>query len=274
MVVSFMGITGPSGVLPRHYTQLLIDRIRRKDYALRDFLDLFNHRIISFFYRAWEKYHFPVAYEDAALDPDFGEEDLFTRSLYCLVGMGTGGLRNRLAIRDNVLLYYGGLFAHFPRNAISLQAMISDYFDLPARVLQFFGQWLYLSQDNQTCMPSPNQGEECNNQLGLSAVVGERVWGVESKFRVRLGPVGYQQFRRFTPMGDLLTPLGQMIRTYAGPDLDFDIQPVLRRQEVPCARLGGDESDPSCLGWNTWIRTIPLPHDARDAVFEFEGNLA
>ena len=274
MVVSFSGLTGPSGVLPRHYTQLVIDRVRQKDFALRDFLDLFNHRMISLFYRAWEKHHFPFAYEDTASDPDGEREDLFTRCLYCLVGMGTDGLRNRLEIDDRTFLHYGGIFAHQPRNALSLEAVVADYFGLRVTVIQFYGQWLDLSQDNQSRVAFRDESAGSNNELGLNVVVGDRVWGVENKFRVRLGPLGYDQFRRFTPTGDCLTPLGQLVRTYVGPDLDFDIQPVLRQEEVPCTRLGGDEADPSCLGWNTWVRGAPMTHDADDAVFEIEGTAA
>ena len=137
MVVSFLGLTGPGGVLPRHYTQLVIDRVRQKDFSLRDFLDLFNHRAISLFYRAWEKYRLPAAFERAALDPHADAEDQFTRCLVCLVGLGTDKLRGRLAISDAAFLYYGGHFAHAPRTATALESILQDYFEIPVQVLQF-----------------------------------------------------------------------------------------------------------------------------------------
>jgi len=102
-------------------------------------------------------------------------------------------------------------------------------------------------------------------------VVGERVWSIENKFRVRLGPVGYEQFCRFTPMGEGLMPLCQFVRSYVGPEFDFDVQPVLRAQEVPECRLGGDVMAGSRLGWNTWLRSKTLPKDADEAVFVNEG---
>jgi type VI secretion system protein ImpH len=101
-------------------------------------------------------------------------------------------------------------------------------------------------------------------------VVGQRVWDVQSKFRVRLGPIGYRQFCRFMPSGDALRPICQMIRSYAGVQHDFDVQPVLRAEEVPWCWLG-DRGDPARLGWNTWVRSRTFEHDVDDAVFYLEG---
>ena len=133
MVVAFMGLFGLAGVLPRHYTELLIERVRQKDFALRDFLDLFNHRMISLFYRAWEKYRFPIAYERSRSSAGEGY-DPFSLSLFNLIGMGTDGLRGKLKSGDEALLYYSGLVAQQPRSASALEAMLGDYFNVPVTV--------------------------------------------------------------------------------------------------------------------------------------------
>ena len=99
----------------------------------------------------------------------------------------------------------------------------------------------------------------------------ERVWNAEAKFRARLGPLDYRQFCRFTPAGDGLEPLCQLVRSYVGPHFDFDVRPVLKADEVPWCKLGGEGPDQSRLGWNTWIRSDPFDHDVDDAVFEMEG---
>jgi type VI secretion system protein ImpH len=273
MLVAFMGLTGPNGVLPPHYTSLLIERVRGKDFALRDFLDLFNHRAISLFYRAWEKYRFQIVYERAKSAAGEDAEDLLTDCLFCLLGLGleSGKMRGRMQFDDEAFLFYGGYFAHRPRSAVALESMLADYFGLPLEIKQFVGQWLYLSEEDQSALPSPRRPRGLNTALGLNVVAGERVWGVESRFRIRFGPLGYREFCRFLPSGDALRPVCQMVRSYVGPEFDFDVQPVLRAEEVPWCRLGGEEDPPPRLGWNTWIRSGALRQDVSDAVFSLEG---
>lgn len=245
MEVAFMGLTGPLGVLPNVYTELLIDRVRRKDRALHEFLDLFNHRFISFFYRAWEKYRFPVAYERS---PGEGQ---FTSSLFALINIGTRGLRNRMSLPDEGLLRYGGLIAQRPHSVSAIAAIVGDYFGVTATIEQFAGQWLRLDSESVTRLG------RANSSLGASAVAGARVWDCQSKFRMRLGPLSYRQFADFLPQGTAYRPVVDLIRLLAGQEFDFDVQLVLKAEEVPGssadARARGDKN--TRLGWNSWLKT-------------------
>ncbi len=310
MTVAFLGLTGPAGALPRHYSELLL-RVEREAkgperHALRDWLDLFNHRLISLFFRAWEKYRF---YVPAARGQwRSSQPDLFTDALFSLIGMGLPSLRGKLsvwqrprgwaipgeqaaestanapeertftspmqprrlaAIEDLALLYYSGLFVQRPRTAANLQALISDYFQLPAQVLQFQGQWLRLEPSNQSRLG----GEHHNNQLGVNAVVGQQVWDVQSKFRLRIGPLDYRQFVEFLPDRSAcsnfktLFLLSHLVRLYVGPEFDFDVQLVLKADQVPAIVLNSQAEIGPRLGWNTWLRGTPAQHDAQDAVF-------
>jgi type VI secretion system protein ImpH len=254
MEVAFMGLTGPLGVLPNVYTELLIERLRRKDRALHDFLDLFNHRFISFFYRAWEKYRFPVAYERA---PGEGQ---FTASLFALINMGTRGLRNRMSLPDEGLLCYGGLIARRPHSASAIAAVVGDYFRVPARIEQFSGQWLKLDAGSVTRLG------RANNALGSSAVAGARVWDCQSKFRVKLGPLSYEQFVDFLPFGSAFGPVMDLIRLLAGPELDFDVQLVLKAEEVPGSVAATRDKRGSMLGWNSWLKTRTFKLDDEQVV--------
>jgi type VI secretion system protein ImpH len=260
MTVAFMGLTGPLGVLPRHYTELLLERMRQKDQALRDFLDLFNHRLISLFYRAWEKYRFPIAYERAVLR---GEgDDRFSLYLFDLIGMGSRGLRGRLEVEDEALLFYAGLLAQHPRSASAMEGLLKDYFAVPVEVTQFIGQWLPLSEASRTRL-GPG---EANNALGVSAVAGSRVWDQQAKFKLRLGPLTFDEFCQFLPSGSAFRPLVGLSRFYAGEECDFDVQLILRAAEVPACRLGQKGEYAPRLGWSTWLKTAEFTCDAVDAI--------
>jgi type VI secretion system protein ImpH len=271
LVVTFLGLVGPSGVLPRHYTELLIERLREHDFAFRDFLDVFHHRLISLFYRAWEKYRLPLGYERSQLDRAGGEPDAVSGGLYSLVGLGTPHLRGRLEIDDEVFLHYGGHFAHFPRSAIALECLLEDYLEMPTRVLQIQGQWLRLDPADRCAMPSARHPDGRNNQLGVSVVVGQKIWEIQSKIRIRLGPLTWRRFRGLMPDGAALRPLCQLVRFYVGPDLDFDVQPILEAEEVPPCQLNASPEDGPYLGWNTWLQSAPFERPADDAVFECNG---
>jgi type VI secretion system protein ImpH len=251
VTVNFMGLTGPSGVLPQHYTELLLERAYRKDPALIAFLDLFNHRMISLFYRAWEKYRFPVAYERGS--------DSFTRYLTSLIGMGTEGMERRLGFEDQGLLLYAGLIQQRPHSAVGLKSLLRDYFDLPVEVFQFYGHWVRLGEENQTRLGVQN------HRLGFQAVLGSRIWDRQSKFRVRVGPMTCAAFEGFLPGGRSHGPLMQLSRFFAGLELDFDVQLVVQSHEVPACRLqsGGGGAR---LGLSSWLKVREFTHDADDPV--------
>ncbi len=246
MMVSFMGLTGPLGVLPHQYTELLMDRARYRDTALWSFLDIFNHRMISFFYRVWEKYHFPIAYERTG-------EDQFTAYIFDLIGMGTNGLRRRLSFKDQGLLFYSGLIAQRPHSATAIGAIVGDYFSVAANVTQFAGEWLKL-EDNVTSLGG------ANSQLGVSTIAGARVWSDQSKFRVRLGPMSLKKFTTFVPIGSAYKPLTEAVRLLVGLEFEFDIQLVLKSDEVPFSVLGRDQNGPR-LGWTSWLKTLDFTRD-------------
>jgi type VI secretion system protein ImpH len=258
MVVNFMGLTGPEGVLPLYYTQFVAERVRARDTALRDFLDIFNHRMISLFYQAWERYRFTVQYER-------GEGDRLSHYLLDLIGLGTKGLGHRQTVPDDSLVYYAGLLGQRPRSAQALRQLIEDYFDVPAEVVQFAGAWYRLDVPTQCRLDATATESE---QLAVGAVVGDEIWDLQSRVRVRLGPLALDQYRDFLPTGTAYAPLQALVRFFAGNEFDFEVQLVLKREQVPGCELGrGDQTAPR-LGWLTWAKSAPMGRDPGDTVLE------
>ena len=254
MLVNFFGLTGPQGVLPHIYTEHASARARARDTAFRDFLDLFNHRAISLLFRAWEKNNAVVAHES-------GAEDHLYEHLLDLVGMGSGGLQNRLPIRDEAVAFYSGLLSVRSRPADGLARLVGDYFDVPATVEQFVGEWRRLESGGQCAL-----GEEGNaGRLGFG-VIGDAVWDPQARVRVRLGPLTREQFDAFVPGGSAHEALRALARLYADDMVGVDAQLVLTRLAVrPCILdVPGDTSagqrGPG-LGRGTWLASRPLARD-------------
>jgi type VI secretion system protein ImpH len=293
MTVTFMGLTGPKGELPQHYTELLL-RLRRDEkgaakFVLRDWFDLFNHRVISFFFRAWEKYRFEIAYERQARNPVRNRRrgEPFTAALFCLIGLGENALRNRLHIRarpatpeaepnrplaeidDLALIHYSGLFSHRRATAIGLEAIVRDYFGVTTVIEQFRGQWLTLERGNQSRLGA------ASSTAGQDLIIGARVWDRQGKFRIRLGAMTYERFAEFLPdrsatkARKAIFLLVHLVRLYVGPHLEFEVQLILLAAEIPPLQLANREMGPR-LGWNTWfpVARSSSRSDADEAVFD------
>ncbi|MDZ4784139.1 MAG: type VI secretion system baseplate subunit TssG [Planctomycetia bacterium] len=267
MSVTFLGLMGSSGTLPQHYTSLVIERCKQKDFSLRDFLDLLNHRSISLFFRASEKYRLPFRYERRQFDPSSRGPDLVTFALLGLVGVATPGLERRLAVDDETLVYYSGFYSHMPRAAAPLERLLADYFALPIEIDQFQGRWQYLDEAQMSRIAGRHSPDSRNRELGRNVVVGRRFWDVQSKFRIRVGPMSYDRFREFLPDGRAMRKLVDLARLYVGDELEFEVQPLLRAGEVPRTRLTRQAPSPSRLGWNSWVHAKPAARDADQARF-------
>ncbi len=256
LTVNFMGLTGSSGVLPLAYTELVMDRVRARDNALRDFLDIFNHRLISLFYRAWRKYRFAGEYE-------LGRQDPLTEHLLDLVGLGTPGMRRRQAVPDEALLFYSGLLAQHPRSSAALQQILSDCFDVPVEVVQFVGAWYRLDGSSLTRLGESHTAAQC---LGGGAVVGDEIWEQQAGVCIRLGPLSLQRYLDFLPDGAAYEQLRSLVRFYLNDEVDFHLQLVLQREQTPAVVLGAEGPTAPRLGWLTWVKSVPLTRDPGDTV--------
>ncbi len=256
MFINFMGVIGVSGVMPTHYTELAMSRIRYGDTALWAFTDIFTHRAVSMFFRAWEKYRFPVAYERG--------DDSFTKYLFDFVGLGTEGLRGRMHLEDESLLPYSGLIMQKPHSATALSQIIADYFKINAKVEQFFGQWIDLDKESITKL------SEANSTLGFDAIIGTRIWDQQSKFRLILGALSFKEFRAFLPDGTAHKSLKSIVRFMINLEFDFDVQLILKAKEVPSTILTTRAKRRPMLGWTSWLKSESFENDDDQVVLQMD----
>ncbi len=260
MIVNFMGLSGTSGYLPFHYTEMALQRLKLKDGSMIDFFDLFNHRIISLFYQSSCKYSLPVTYERKRLEsPDKSSSDNFTQVLLSLIGLGTKGVRNRLHIKDESLVYYAGLFKENVRTASGLKQILQNHFSIPVEIEDFIGQWQPLIDDVRTRLSVENSTAQ-NNCLGKNAILGSKGWYVQGKIRIILGPLNKSQLNTFSPGTRTLRALDEVVRLYLGIEHEYDFVMRIKRQDIP-QQVSLSSHQPAVIGWNTWLSSKPAESD-------------
>ncbi len=259
MFVNFMGLCAAVGVLPHPYTEFLLERARAKDPAPGEFFDIFNHRMISLFYRGWQKYRFYIAYERTG-----ASDDLISARLRDLIGLGTPLLTRRMDIADDACLYYAGFLSQRRPTAQGLKQLLQDYFDVPVRVEQFTGTWRRLPPDNRTFLR--DSGAFCE-RLGMGTIVGDEAWDQHGTVTIRLGPLSFARYKEFLPGERANVELSAWLRLYANRAFDFVVRLVLERDEVPRMKLGEEGIGAPRLGLVSWIRNRPLNHDPDEATY-------
>ena len=164
-------------------------------------------------------------------------------------------MRDRDDMPDRAKLYFAGYLANPTRHPEGLRALIRGFFRLDVDIVEFIGEWMEIPVPDQTRLGSSKRV----STLGVSAVVGTRVWGCQHKFRIVLGPMSFTQYNDLLPGGKGLKTLVAIVRNYIGDEMVWDLDLILLRQEVPALRLGEMQ-----LGWTTWLGSRPGDADADD----------
>lgn len=249
--VNFLGIAGIQGPLPLPYTEALLNQLRQKDTVFRDFLDIFNHRLLSLYYRIEQKFN-------PSLSLDVPEETPKGNTLKFLTGWTMGG--KNLPFTPRNLLFYAGFFWQKPHNPYALKIILQTHFDLPVEIISFQGAWMPLPQRERTHLGGSRLGQQ--NILGDGAVLGRRIWCQHNGIIVHLRIQDFKHFQRFLPFGDSFSVLKELISFYLGPVFSFKIG--LSLDQKPPSRL---DSSSFYLGWSSWLGNTGLGkthHPSRD----------
>jgi type VI secretion system protein ImpH len=246
------GVFGPNGALPLHLTEVAFSREHQADDpAFGDFVNAFQHRFASLFYRAW-----------SGADPcsafDRVEEDPFRLYIGALIGIGAPAARERDAVLDYAKLVRTGLFAPQSRSAESLEQILGGYFELPVELVQFVGSWMSIAADSRCRLGVKPE----HATLGLGATLGSSTWQCQSRFEVALGPLSIGQFVNFLPGARGLAQLKALVRLYTNEEWSWQVRLLLEAGQIPPMRLGQG----GWLGWTSWLG--PRSQTAGDAVIE------
>lgn len=249
LTIHGFGLFGPNGPMPLVLTEYVRERSDlHGDKALVEFFDLFHHRLISLFYRAW-------ADAQSTNSLDRPESDSFTRFISSLIGLhGKPASLALNAVPHHAYLSHAGHLARQVRNAEGLARIIKSYFQVNAKIKEFSWRWLPIPEDQQTRL-----GGLHGSQLGVDAIAGERVFDRQHNFKITLGPLTLSQYSSFLPRGRCYAQLVEWVHAYLGLEMSWEVTLILKGSEVPVCQLGSSQQ----LGLSTWFE-MPAIEDRSD----------
>jgi len=273
------GLFGPMGPMPLHLTEYVRERARgHGDPTMMRFADVFHHRAVLLFFKAWAQSR-PVVHRDRPWDDDF------SRWVSALFGQAGKPFAQRDVLPDDAKRLHAAALSRGPRNAEGLVKILQSYFGVNVALDASVGHWLDLQdEDRSRLLPSTAPGR--NTALGQRAVLGKRVWDRQSNFRLRIGPLSYEQYQRFLPGQPARKALRDWLRQYLGLSLSCEMQLVLQGHEVPRLQIGRRSAHPTPstpqpaaipvrggqLGLNAWLgRRGPHP-DRADLRLRLEAH--
>jgi len=236
---TFLGLYGTVSPLPTFYTEELLHE-RGEESIVRGFIDIFHHRLLSLFYRCWEKYRYHILFYSRGADE-------FSRKMFCLSGMGTVAPPDGSAVAPVLLLRYAGLLIQKPCSQAALRSVIADYFaPLPTVVTPCVPRWVLVTE------PQRNRLGGGNSILGRTFHVGGRVRDRSSKFRITIGSLGLDRFLSFLPHMPNFRAMDEIVRLFVADQLQYEVELILRREEIPDLQLV-ENSPGALLGQTTWL---------------------
>jgi type VI secretion system protein ImpH len=236
---AFMGLYGSTSPLPTYY----VEQMAQVDYQggphpIREFFDVFHHRLLSLVYRTWTKYRFSVMYRKRGTDP-------FTRRMFCTVGVD--GFRDGDAALDRFLhLRYAPLLASKSRSVRGLNVVLDDLFGkMGVAIEQFVGHWTLIEKPNR------NKLGIMNHQLGESLTIGRYVYDGTGRFNVVLGPLSYDDYLSFLPGGHRRPLLRAVVATFTRGQQDVVLELHVKTDDAPRFQLGSPRS--ATLKRTAWL---------------------
>lgn len=254
ITTTFLGLYGASSPLPSFYTE---DVLHQDEESLtRPFVDLFHHRLLSLFYRTWEKYRYQAQFQP-------GGSDLLSRRLLHMLGLGPGIAPHRTHVPPVRLLGYLGLLTQLPGSASVLRSILADYFDpIGVEIEQCSGAYIDIAPAQRT------QLGVAHCTLGVDAMPGSRLWDRSASFTIRLGPMGVKDYLSFLPPGSKTAELREMVDLVNSDALDYILDVWIHCDEIPELRLSANTAR---LGWSTWLGRRPTSNPS--AQFPVKGRL-
>ena len=236
VVVRFLGMFGPQGALPLTTTEEAFGWSLQRDDAFARFVDVFQRRFLSLFFRAWADAH-PVAQNER---PD---EDRFRAYIGSMIGVGTPAYRDADSLSDFAKMQYAGLLAPRVKSASRLRSFLCGLLETRVEIEEFVGDWLTLEPGERTRLGG------ANGRLGEDCMLGGSMYSVSDKFRVRVYVRDIDHFQQYLPGSPAATAISDAIFLYIGEEFDWDMELAIPAGQITPVKLGKGVK----LGWTSWM---------------------
>lgn len=242
VVTTFLGLTGSATPLPFY----LAEEVAQEDPdrpVLREFLDLFHHRLLSLLYRLDSRYRVTREFTSSCTDQ-------WSRRILALAGFDRYERTQPQVLRPWQLLRIAPLLASRVRTAekleLALQELLAEELDgAQVKVQQFVGRWVDIDARMQLGL--------ANHQLGRNALLGSRAFDRMGRFQVEIGPLPLRTYRRLMADGDLYPLACEVVSLCVRDPLEYTFELFLAESVTHLLHLSSVR--PSRLGFETWLGT-------------------
>ena len=230
-----LGLYGPSSPLPDYINERLLAR-DRDTKALRDFLDIFNHRLFVLLCHISTRYRHSRSFDGKATDE---------LSLYCSALVGEHSPpENPVCVDRSHLLRNIATFSSFNLSASKLEYLISNRFnDMPIRITEFELCTVVIPKELKFRLGSTQ------NRLGESMLIGDHMMTCDAKIGVEIGPLDNTEWDNFLPSGDSRKILEIFLARMLPRSLGWNLILRSRPENIIPSSLGHR----GCLARNAWL---------------------
>jgi type VI secretion system protein ImpH len=261
VTVNYIGLGGAMGPLPTPYTEYVNEAARRGHVAARDFLDLFNHRLVIASLDLGRLYR-------PALQSERAQDTQHAARLRALLGLALPSVAERDPRLTAALLPLAGLLNQAPLSAHAIERAVASQFGVPARVTPFRGGWMDVPPDQRTALGARGR----HQRLGRSAMLGGRVWDQSANITLTLGPMTAGRARNFLPGDGAHLRLARLLRFLLADTIGVEVRLRVTRASMTPARIGKGRR--KHLGWNAWLGRVPVRDSAETSVIVLRPPVA
>jgi len=208
-------LSSGNAVVPLYIYETLLTAFHQEQYALTDFLNIFNNRYFKLFARTVEQKHLLLVDEiDRFFQDNTNQKQQHISLANCIAQIA--GLPNNK--QTNSWLGYGLILGSPNRSIKSLQQVLCDFFSLAITVKSEPLTQYQLSPQCWTQLGSTKGGDGKNtgknNQLGQGFLLGKKTWLSNQSINITVQVETAQQLQLLTDDNAWFQELAQMTRYY------------------------------------------------------------